>query len=114
MGMSNSRLMNSRFTIHNSQVAKRLVSLCIVHRALCIGLLCIVHCALCMVPAFGQHAEYKDRNTGDTVVINKSTYIIHKARKGENLFTIAAHYHVSVNDMEKANKEVSGDIKKNT
>src|SRR3954471_12380208 len=95
-------IMNSGFTIHHSQWRKALLLCFIMHFALCVGSL------------HAQNAGYKDRNEGDTVVIKKSTYIIHKTKKGETLFTIAAHYHVSVNDMEKANKEVSGDIKKNT
>src|SRR5437868_3877048 len=57
-----------------------------------------------------QRFDYKDRSEGDTVVVNKKMYIIHKTLKDETIFTIASRYHISVNDLDNANKNVINNL----
>ncbi len=55
-----------------------------------------------------------DRSEGDIVVVNNRNYIIHKSAKDETVFTIATKYHVTINDLYKANKDVLNNLKENT
>ena len=76
----------------------------------------LVPCSLFLILSFSvhfaQHADYKGRNEGDTVVVNKKIYTIHKCLKDETVFTIAAKYHVSVNELDNANKDVINNLKR--
>ncbi len=97
-------MMNAKYTLTQRILCHR-TKFCILNSAFFI---------LLSLQASAQHQELNDRNEGDTVVINKKSYIIHKCQKGETVFSIAAKYHVSVNDLDNANKDIINNLKKNT